>query len=215
MNADAGLPIDGLILAGGRSRRMGGGRKALTELAGRPLLQHVIDTLAPQVCELALSVDEGSAALADFGLPQLPDPHPGHRGPLGGVLSGLRYFAPRRGWLLVVPCDAPFLPPDLANRLSTCAQHAAAAAAVIVETGEWQPTFSIWRHDLLSRLVQAVEQGGEAGLKRLLRALGAAECAWTPADDDAPSPFFNVNDPAALALAGRWVDLRVAVDQQA
>lgn len=203
-------PIDGVILAGGRSSRMGGRNKALADLAGRPLLQHVIDRVAPQVRELALSVERESAVLAGFGLPQLPDSRAGYQGPLGGLLSGLRYFAPRRAWLLLVPCDAPFLPRDLAARLRTCADEAQAPAAVAVQAGEWQPTFSIWRHDLLPALERAMERDGDAGFKPFLRARGAAECAWPtersparPANE--PPPFFNVNDPLALEEARHWI----------
>jgi molybdopterin-guanine dinucleotide biosynthesis protein A len=218
MGADAAA-IDGLILAGGRSSRMGGLDKALTALAGRPLLQRVIDRVAPQVRELALSVERESVALAGFGLPQLPDPRPGYQGPLGGLLSGLRHFAPRRGWLLLAPCDAPFLPPDLAERLRDGAERAQAPAALAVQGGAWQPTFSIWRHDLLPLLEHAVGRDGEAGLKPFLRAVGAAECAWPPDGlqdgiADGPPPFFNINDPSALEEARRWINEATAVRQQ-
>jgi molybdopterin-guanine dinucleotide biosynthesis protein A len=199
-------PISGVILAGGRSSRMGGGNKALAPLAGRPLLQHVIERLAPQVVALALSVEHESAVLAGFGLPQLPDPFPGHRGPLGGLLAGLRHFAGLRHWVLLAPCDAPFLPPDLAIRLLACAARADAPAAVAVHAGEWQPTFSIWQHGVLPDLERAVGRDGQAGFKPLLRALQAAECVWPDqAMAGEPPPFFNINDRAALRQAGRWI----------
>ena len=207
--------ISGIILAGGRSRRMGGGNKALTTLAGRPLLQHVIDRLAPQVAALALSVERESAAFAGFGLPQLSDPVRGHRGPLGGLLSGLRHFAGLRSWVLLAPCDAPFLPPDLALRLQACASRAGAPAAVAVHAGEWQPTFSIWHHGILPDLERAVGQEGQAGFKPFLRTLRAAECDWPEAAaPDGPPPFFNVNDPEALSQADRWIARRPTASQE-
>jgi molybdopterin-guanine dinucleotide biosynthesis protein A len=191
---------------------MGGGDKALAPLAGRPLLQHVIDRLAPQVVTLALSVEHESAALAGFGLPQLPDPVPGHRGPLGGLLSGLRHFAGLRYWVLLASCDAPFLPLDLAARLQACAVRAQSPAAVAVQAGDWQPTFSLWHHGVLPDLERAVGRDGQAGFKPFLRDLRAVECAWP---DDAPAgeppPFFNINDPAALTQAGRWMEQGIAV----
>jgi molybdopterin-guanine dinucleotide biosynthesis protein A len=202
-------PVFGVILAGGRSSRMGGSDKALALLDGRPLLQHVIDRLAPQVVALALSVEHESAELAGFGLPQLPDPFPGHHGPLGGLLSGLRHFTGLRHWVLLAPCDAPFLPPDLGGRLQACAARADAPAAVAVHAGEWQPTFSLWHHGVLPDLERAVGRDGQAGFKPFLRALQAAECAWP--DNGAPGeppPFFNINDPATLAQAGRWIEQR-------
>ena len=213
-SAHVAAPIAGVILAGGRSTRMDGGDKALAPLAGRPLLQHVIDRLAPQVVTLALSVEHESSALAAFGLPQLPDPAPGHRGPLGGLLSGLRHFARLRCWVLLAPCDAPFLPPDLAARLQACAVRAQSSAAVAVHASVWQPTFSLWHHGVLPDLERAVGREGQAGFKPFLRALRAAECVWPEAAPPGePPPFFNINDPAALDQAGRWMERGLALER--
>ena len=80
---------------------MGGTSKALAMLAGRPLLQHVIDRLAPQVAVLVLSVERGDPALAEFGLRQVPDPALGSNGPLGGLLSVLEAMPAGCDWLLL------------------------------------------------------------------------------------------------------------------
>lgn len=210
----AGARPAGVILVGGQSRRMGGGDKALMPLGGKPLLQHVIDRMAPQVDGLALGVERISPRLVAFGLPQLPDAQPGHRGPLHGLLAAMRHFASRSRWLLLAPCDAPFLPGDLADRLLACAVASAAPAACVSWDGELQPTFSIFHCELLPQLEQAVMVEGQAGFKRFLRAAGAARCEW-PASPEAgveasveaaaPPPFFNVNDPAALELARAWL----------
>lgn len=198
-------PIAGTILAGGRSRRMGGRDKALLPLAGRPLLRHVIERVSRQVAELALSVEQPSAAYDDFGLPQLPDPVPGHHGPLGGLLAALRHFGVRHEWVLMVPCDAPFLPPDLAVRLRRSADAAAAPCALIQYDGELQPTFSLWHRRLLPELERVVVTLGQGGFKQFARTIDVAECAWPlPGRASDPSPFFNINDPAALQEASRW-----------
>lgn len=191
---------------------MGGACKALAMLAGRPMLEHVIERVAPQVGALALSVESASPALSRFGLPQLADPMPGHRGPLGGLLAGLRYFAPTARWLLLVPCDAPFLPRDLADRLAICADAAGAPAAVAEFGGELQPTFSLWSLDVLPRLAEAAEGRREGGFKPFLRHVNAARCEWPAAVGEAgsPRPFFNVNEPADLERASRWLGVRSA-----
>ncbi|MEM6490044.1 MAG: NTP transferase domain-containing protein, partial [Pseudomonadota bacterium] len=88
---DGSLKIAGVILAGGLARRMGGGDKALLALAGRPLLAHVIERLAPQVDGLALNANGDPARFARFGLPVLADTVPGFAGPLAGVLAGMRW----------------------------------------------------------------------------------------------------------------------------
>lgn len=209
-NASGGDPPAGVILAGGRSRRMGGGHKSLELLAGRPMLQCVIDRVAPQVGDLALSVERASSAWAAFGLPQLVDPRPGEQGPLGGLLAAMRRFSGRAGWLLLVPCDAPFLPRDLAPRLLSSVGSSDAGAVSAVFEGELQPTFSLWRLDLLPRVEAIARANRQAGLKFLLRALPAAYCEWRPAPagegtGSQPPPFFNINERADLDQARVWL----------
>jgi molybdopterin-guanine dinucleotide biosynthesis protein A len=199
-------PTSGLILAGGRSSRMEGHNKALLTLVGRPLIGHVMDRLAPQVEALALSVEQPAKAFAVFGMPQLADPIPGHAGPLGGLLAGLRHFQAQQGWVLVLPCDAPFLPIDLAAKLLERAVESRVPAALVNHEGELQPTFSIWHHSLLPPLEQAVEGAGMAGLKQFLHTIEFARVDGSEwARPAGPPPFFNINDPAALDQASRWV----------
>jgi molybdenum cofactor guanylyltransferase/molybdopterin-guanine dinucleotide biosynthesis protein MobB len=108
------LPTLGLILAGGRSRRMGTD-KAFVPLAGRPLLAHVIDRLAPQVDELVISSNAPAANFAAYGAPVLPDVLDGFHGPLAGVHAAL---ARSPGAAVVsVAVDLPLLPRDLVARL--------------------------------------------------------------------------------------------------
>jgi molybdopterin-guanine dinucleotide biosynthesis protein A len=194
------------ILAGGCSRRMGGRDKALLPLGGRPLLQHVIGRILPQVAELGLSVERHTLAYEPFGLPQLPDPVPGHRGPLGGLLAALRHFGARREWIVLAPCDAPFVPLDLAAMLLGAAEAAGASCAVVRDRGELQPTFSIWQRGLRPKLERAVLQDGLAGFKQLLPDLDAAQCDWPAAGDPAaPPPFMNINDAEELGAAAAWI----------
>lgn len=200
------VPCAGAILAGGRARRMDGRDKALAPLGGRALMQHVIDRVAPQVAELALSVERQTSAYGRFGLLQLPDPVPGHHGPLGGLLAALRHFSPRHEWLLLVPCDAPFLPPDLGAALHESACAAVTDCAMVRCAGELQPTFSLWHRRLLPDLERAVLRGRQAGFKQFVPAIEVAECDWPATHGPAePPPFFNINEPTALREAAGWV----------
>ena len=132
----------GVILAGGRSQRMGGKTKALIDLAGKPMLQHVIDRVEPQVSRLLLSLESAHEDYAAFGLQQVPDPAPGHGGPLGGLLAAMQEMAGgAQNWLLLAACDAPFLPLGLARRLQESAETAGTPGAVVRLEGEVQPTF--------------------------------------------------------------------------
>jgi molybdopterin-guanine dinucleotide biosynthesis protein A len=192
-----------VILAGGRSRRMGGGFKALAPLNGKPLIRHVIDRVQPQVQSLVLSVEQHHPEFEGFGLQQLEDPKPGSRGPLGGLLSALTNMAAGRDWMLLVPCDAPFLPQDLAVRLMECALDGGQAGCVVRYDNEIQPTFSLWHRHLLPRLENAVLEEGMAGFKQFLRGVPVAILDWKSSD---PSPFFNINDRDALAEANSLLD---------
>lgn len=107
--------IIGLILAGGRSIRMGGRDKARVTLAGKPLLALVVTRLAPQVDLLAINTNAAPEAFSAYGLPLLPDQFPGYAGPLAGIHAGLVAYPNQ--WLVAVAVDLPGLPADLVARL--------------------------------------------------------------------------------------------------
>lgn len=189
----------GAILAGGRSRRMGGGFKALLPLSGVPMLQRVIERVRPQVESLVLSVETETAAFEPFDLRQVTDPEPGSKGPLGGLLAALRAAAESgKTWLLLTPCDAPFLPTDLAMRLHRQAEAQGNPVAVAVDASGMQPAFSLWRRDLLPDLERAVAVERKAGFRQFLAGRAYSAVEW-PAGE--PDPFFNINDRAALEQA--------------
>ncbi|MGC7405224.1 molybdenum cofactor guanylyltransferase MobA [Pandoraea pneumonica] len=108
--------ITGLILAGGRGQRMGGRDKGLQLYDGRPLAAHVLARLAPQVGTVLISANRNHATYAALGADVISDETQDFAGPLAGMLSGLR--AAKTEYVLVVPCDSPLLPDDLAVRLT-------------------------------------------------------------------------------------------------
>lgn len=193
--------LPGVILAGGRATRMGGGDKGLRSVAGQRLLDRVIDRLSPQCDPLAINANGEPARFADYGLPVLPDSLPDYPGPLAGVLAGLDWAAERGAAAIVtVAADTPFFPADLVVRLQAAAGPSGLAlAASRDETGKlWQhPTFGLWpvalRDDLRSAL--------EGGLRKIVlwterHGAGTAEFASDPFD-----PFFNINTPEDIATA--------------
>lgn len=193
----------GVILAGGQSRRMGGESKALLELAGKPMLQHVADRVRPQVSRLFLSLESESEAYAEFDLHQVPDPAPGHGGPLGGLVAAMQEMVTgTHDWLLLVPCDAPFLPDDLASRLLECAARARLPGALVKLEHELQPTFSLWHRSLLPPLQSAVQNQHMRGFKQFLDQAPMGVLDW-PADKG--WRFFNINDETALQQAQRMM----------
>lgn len=190
----------GVILAGGRATRMGGGDKGLLPLAGQPMLAHVVARLAPQVAALALNANGDPARFADFGLPVLPDPPlagvPDFPGPLAGVLAGMEWAAMHgAGALLTVAADTPFLPADLVARLSS---GRITQAAGLHEDGTQRPhpTIGLWPITLREALRQALQQG-----ERRVGRWAATQGAQAVVFDDQPDPFFNVNTPEDLRRA--------------
>jgi molybdopterin-guanine dinucleotide biosynthesis protein A len=107
--------VNGLILAGGRSQRMGVDKAGIV-LAGKTLLQRCIETLRPQVSELAISSNKPCAAVQSCNLPVLADRISGYLGPLAGIHAGLCHWP--GDYVLAVAVDLPFLPADLLDRLS-------------------------------------------------------------------------------------------------
>ncbi|HWJ95707.1 MAG TPA: molybdenum cofactor guanylyltransferase MobA, partial [Telluria sp.] len=107
--------ISGLILAGGRGTRMGHVDKGLQTFRGKPMAAHVLERLAPQVGSVAINANRNFEAWAAFGAPVWPDETTGFAGPLAGLETGMRRAT--TPYVLTAPCDSPFLPPDLAERL--------------------------------------------------------------------------------------------------
>lgn len=184
--------ITGLVLCGGRATRMGGVEKALVPWAGRPLLAHVIDRLAPQVGAVALNVNRQAALYAGFGLPLWPDADDTLPGPLAGWLAALGRSPTE--WLLSVPCDSPLLPADLAARLAPPLAGPGGPPLAIAATADGpQPVFALMHRSLAPALAAALARG-ERGVQRFARAQGAAEVAF-----DDPGAFADADTPEDLA----------------
>jgi len=193
----------GVILAGGQARRMGGGDKALLEVAGRPLLAHVIERLSPQVAELAINANGDPARFAPFGLPVIADTVEGFVGPLGGVLAGMRWAA-ERGHTHIVSAagDTPFFPDTLSADLQAAkgAQPISMAATDDPERGlSEHPTFALWPVDLADDLEYALTKGNMRKVIVWTSRHGCARAVFAEGD----RPFFNINTPEDLAEAER------------
>jgi molybdopterin-guanine dinucleotide biosynthesis protein A len=196
-------PVAGVILAGGLSRRMGGGDKCLRELAGRPLLAHILDRVRPQVAALVLNANGDPARFAGFGLPVAADSVAGFAGPLAGILAGLDWAAanaPSCRWVASFAADAPFVPQDLVARLLAGVQREQADLACAISGGQAHPVFGLWRADLRAALRDALvrEQIHKVDRWTGRYKLARVEFACEPLD-----PFFNANRPEDLAAAER------------
>jgi molybdopterin-guanine dinucleotide biosynthesis protein A len=191
----------GVLLAGGLSRRMGGGDKCLRVLAGRPILAHIIERVRPQVDRLVLNANGDPRRFAPFELPVIADSVPEFAGPLAGVLAGLDWAADE-GCLDVAsfPTDAPFLPHDLVDRLRSAMMAAGADMACAASGGQHHPVAGLWPVRLRVALRRALVEEGirKVDIWTSRYKLAVAEFPDAPVD-----PFFNANRPEDLAEAER------------
>lgn len=185
--------IAGIVLAGGQSRRMGGGDKALLDLGGQPLIAHVIARLG---CARAISANGDAARYAQFGLPVLPDSVAGWPGPLAGVLAGMDWAATQGiARIVTAAADTPFFPRDLAVRLA----EAAAPLALAACKGDEHPAFAAWDVGLREDL-RAALAAGTRRMRDWMDARGAVRVRFAVGPEGA-DPFFNINTPADLETA--------------
>lgn len=196
-------PVPAVILAGGLSRRMGGGNKALRMLAGETLLSRVIARLAPQCGMLALNANGEAEQFAAYGLPVIADGIGGFAGPLAGVLAGMEWAAGEGAQSVVsVSVDTPFLPEDLVHRLREAAGRSGVAiAASPDDSGQLRdhPTCALWPVALRGELREALE----SGLHRIGQFAAAHDPGRAVFDSRPLDPFLNLNTPEDLARAAR------------
>lgn len=193
------LDVVGVLLAGGRSRRMGGGDKSLRRLRGRSMLDRVIARFGPQVGPLVLNANGDPARFAAAGLAVVPDSVDGFAGPLAGVLAGMDWAAaqaPASRWIATAATDTPFLPRDLVSRL-LAALDAGADLACAASGGRAHPVFGLWPVALREDLRRALGDG----VRKVDLWTGRFRVARVTYPVDPVDPFLNVNTPDDLAAA--------------
>ncbi len=192
----AGRRITGVLLAGGQGRRMGGVDKGLVELAGQPMAVLALARLAPQVDELIVNANQHHEIWQAFGYPVFGDDIGGFAGPLAGLHAALTRA--RHPLVVTAPCDSPFLPADLVERLAA-ALHAADAQLAVAKTFEQpHPVFCLCRRDLAGHLGAFLARGGRR-IHSWYDTLKVVEVAF----DDEEAAFRNINTREELAEAAR------------
>lgn len=191
----------GVILAGGLARRMGGGDKTMRAIAGRPILDHVIERLAPQCASLILNANGDPSRFGLWGLPVVPDDLPDFAGPLAGVLAALDWTAlhhPAIEWVVSVAADCPFLPRDLVARMQTDRAAMQAELAVAASGDQSHPVVGLWKVSLRDELRHALVVEECRKIDRWTARYRLVTTQWpvTPVD-----PFFNANTPDDVAEA--------------
>ncbi|ABR89056.1 molybdopterin-guanine dinucleotide biosynthesis protein A [Janthinobacterium sp. Marseille] len=181
--------ITGLILAGGRGTRMGTVDKGLQLFRDAPMALHVLMRLSPQVGYIMINANQNIAPYEGFGVPVWQDEMQGFAGPLAGLQTGLIHC--ETDYLVTSPCDSPFLPKDLVERLADGLEQNNADIAVAV-TGEGatrqaHPVFCLVKASLLPHLTLYLQEGGRK-FDKWYSSLAVAEVHFD--DEDA---FRNIN----------------------
>jgi molybdopterin-guanine dinucleotide biosynthesis protein A len=192
--------IIGLILAGGRSRRMGADKAFLT-LGGETLLARTIARAKPQVGELLISANGDPSRFAGFSLPLIEDAIGGYLGPIAGILSGLEWVRanrPQARWLASFACDCPFFPLDMVERLIAKAEGENIFVALAASSGRHHPVFAVWRTDLPAVPKTILQDQGLRKMDDFVALFPNTLVQFTGGDVD---PFFNINTPDDLKHA--------------
>jgi molybdopterin-guanine dinucleotide biosynthesis protein A len=178
--------VTGLILAGGKGSRMGGVDKGLQAFRGKRLVDHVYERFAPQVGGVIINANQNQEEYKSFGVRVVSDAIGGFAGPLAGLHAGLSVS--KRPFLASVPCDSPFLPEDLVERLYKRIDETGAELAV-AKTGEQpHPVFSLMRRGVLDHLGDFLKGGGRK-IDAWYATLNVIEVVF----DDEAEAFSNIN----------------------
>jgi molybdopterin-guanine dinucleotide biosynthesis protein A len=183
--------ITGIVLAGGKGRRMDGLDKGMVLFREIPLIEHVLNRLAPQVDQLIINANRNFDFYTQAGVPVVPDERVDFAGPLAGMEAALsRVSTPLS---LVVPCDTPFLPEDLAARMHRAMNQDGADIVIPDDGDQVQPVFCLMKTSLLDSISRALD----GGIQKVQDWLAMQNLGWADFSDR-PDAFTNINDYQTL-----------------
>jgi molybdenum cofactor guanylyltransferase len=199
--------ILGVILAGGRAQRMGGGDKGFADFGGQPILAHVIERFQPQVPHLILNANGDASRFVVFGLPVVPDlENARDQGPMSGIAAAMDWAmraSPVYSAIATVTTDSPFLPPDLVSKLAAANADGLHCGPAIAQSADRRhPAIGLWPLTLKSA-VHAALSAQKLSVNDFARAHGAIAVSFPLSDSSGEplDPFFNANTPDDLATA--------------
>ena len=200
------MTVLGVLLAGGQARRMGGGDKGLSLIDGRSMIEIIIERAQSQVSSLIINANGDKGRFKDFDLEVTSDVIKGFAGPLAGVLTGLEWAAentPGVNWVATFPTDAPFVPLDLVQRLTSAVANDGADLACACSNGRSHPVVGLWPVNLAYDLRRAIVEEEVRKIDRWTARYKLVEVDFSAEPFD---PFFNVNEPEQLAEAENLIN---------
>ncbi len=193
-----------VLLAGGQSRRMGGGDKNQLELGGKTIMQHVLDRVERAGAPTVINANGDPRRYASYNLPITADVIDGYLGPLAGILTGLEWLTshhPHCVHMVSLATDAPFLPADIAYRLY---QRVSPDTPIVQaqSNGRRHPVFAIWPVTLAADLRRAIF---EEGVRKIDHYTERYSCDFV-SFSGTPDPFLNLNRPKDFIEAKCWLE---------
>lgn len=209
----------GVLLAGGLSRRMGGGDKGLMPLGGKPVMKHAFERLAGQTDQVIINANGDPSRFASFETTIVPDTISGFAGPLAGVLAGMRYAQSLKippTFIVSAAADTPFFPTDLIERLLQ-APNSNLTIVLATSNGRRHPVFGLWPVALADHLDAWLRHEEN---RKVLKWVD--QHSWAQADfenmvflDDELDPFFNINTPEEFAKAEKLLAMNALTEPTA
>ena len=180
--------VEAVILAGGMARRMGGDDKGLVDLLGKPMVQHVLQRIAPQVDALRINANRNQEIYGNFGYPVFADQQQGYLGPLSGMSTAMATTDAE--FIISVPCDCPLIPTDLVARMLSALQQQDSELAVATDGERDQPVVMLLKPNLLASMLQFLDSG-----RRRIDVWYADHKVAKVSFADQPNAFVNINTP--------------------
>lgn len=149
--------VTALILAGGQGSRLGGQDKGLVEFQGKPLIEHVLERLQPQLTNIIINANRNVEKYHQYDYPVISDKITGFQGPLAGIEAGLSIAT--TACILTLPCDGPFVPMDLVSRMIDAKNNAQAVVAVAHDGEYMQSVYALIPLFLLDNLCEFLQEG--------------------------------------------------------
>ena len=178
--------VTGVILAGGQARRMGGQDKGLVMLDGKPMVEIIIDVFKPQTAKLLINANRNHDRYSQYGFELVADELSGYCGPLAGMASALKSI--NTDYMVTAPCDSPFIPLDLVQRLADALENKSTEISVAHDGERIQPVFCMLKKTLLQSLTDYLA-AGERKIDRWFKQHDFAIADFS----DKPETFDNIN----------------------
>jgi molybdenum cofactor guanylyltransferase len=189
--------ITGLILAGGRARRMSGQDKGLIQFRGIAIVQRIAQQLHSQCESICINANRNASAYSKFGYAVFPDELADYQGPLSGMLTGLNNVT--TPWMITTPCDGPFVAEDYVARMKSAVTTNHHSIAVASCNGRLQPVYALLNQSLINNL-ETFLHSGERKIDKWYQQHAYSVVDFT----DSPEMFENINTPEQLqALENR------------